>query len=269
MKRISLQSPEFHNNVHEELARIRAAQPFHRGKLTAMMDVWLITRHADIEELLTGDALKKNPFSGGGAPALLQKMLPRTVRTLTSSLLMADPPDHRRLRRLVQRAFTPRTVQALEGRIEEIADGLLDACLDKGHFDLIEHYALPLPVRIIAEMVGIPDEDIDRFKELAHGVIQPMTPANLPIVLPALYRFSAYIKELATLRRRDPREDLMTGLVKAEEDGDTLSEDELVSMVFTLLLAGHETTVSLIANGALALLRHPEQRARLRAEPVR
>lgn len=260
MKRISLQSMDFHNNVHPELARIREHDPFHRGKLSTMVDLWLVTRYEDVDRLLTSDDLRKNPFSGGLVSSLLQRALPGTIKTLTTSLLMQDPPDHRRLRRLVQRAFTPRTAHQLEERILELTNELIDNLPKNETFDLIEHFALPLPIRIIAEMVGVPEEDLDEFKRLAHAVTQPLSPTNMHKLLPPLREFSAYIQELAEQRRAEPREDLLSLLVQAEEDGDKLTHDELVSMIFTILVAGHETTVSLIANGTLALLDHPEQR---------
>jgi unspecific monooxygenase len=184
-----------------------------------------------------------------------------------------DPPDHTRLRGLVNKAFTPRVVESLRPRIVEIVDDLMGALAGRTEFDVIEDLAYPLPVQVICEMLGVPAEDHVKFREWSREAARSLDP---DFVLPpevqerrqkAFDEFSAYFAELVAKRRADPRNDLLSGLIAAEEQGQKLTENELVATGLLLLIAGHETTVNLIANGMLALLRHPGQMDRLRQEP--
>jgi cytochrome P450 PksS len=185
------------------------------------------------------------------------------------NLLTIDPPDHTRLRSLVQKAFTPRLIEGLRGRIQRICDDLLDRA-GGDTIELIEAYALPVPLTIISDLLGVPLQDRRRFGPWTKKVARASASASLGDfvrALPALASLSRYVRGLVTLRRASPQDDLMTALVSAEESGDRLTEDEIVSMVILLLLAGHETTVHLIATGALTLMQHPEQRRRLQETP--
>jgi cytochrome P450 len=187
-------------------------------------------------------------------------------------MLFRDPPDHTRLRGLVQRAFTPRMIEAMRARTAEVCEGLLDAVEERGgELELMADLAWPLPVVVIAELLGVPAMERERFRgwasDLALAFDVGMTPDRAAAAEVAMEEFIAFFLELAAERGRDPQGDLVTALVQAEEEGDRLSPEELVSNLILLLIAGHETTMNLIGNGTLALLRHPEQLARLRDEP--
>ncbi|MBV8236043.1 MAG: cytochrome P450 [Acidimicrobiia bacterium] len=186
--------------------------------------------------------------------------------------LFMDPPDHTRLRGLVQKAFTPKTVENLRPRIQASVDELMAPALERGSMEVIEDLAYPLPVRVITEMLGVPHEDHDTFKgwsrELA-GALDPDFATPLDVAERrehAATAFVDYFRGLIAERRRAPRDDLLSALIAAEDEGHKLSEKELLSTLILLLVAGHETTVNLIANGILALCRHPDQLRRLRAD---
>lgn len=195
--------------------------------------------------------------------------MPGTVKLILNSMVMKDPPDHRRLRSLVQMAFTPAMVAGLTSRIEAITGELLDAMARQSTVELIDALALPLPLTVIAEMLGVPPDERASFRALFAKLVDPdaLNPLSFVRNLPRMARLNRFIRHLIALRREQPGDDLMTALVRAEEAGDRLSEDELVSMVFLLLFAGHETTVNLIASGVQALLAHPDQLALLRERP--
>jgi cytochrome P450 PksS len=184
-------------------------------------------------------------------------------------MLDSDPPDHTRLRALVQKAFTPLMVEALRKRVEELTEQLIDRALRKKEFDLISEYALPLPTTIIAELVGVPAEDRHRFHRWSAKVVSlsPTAGPEMLFSIPAALAFLKYIQQQIRTRRTDPGMDLLSALIAAEEKGDKLSEDELVAMIFLLLIAGHETTVNLIGNGTLALLENPQQLSKLLSNP--
>lgn len=187
--------------------------------------------------------------------------------------LFLDPPDHTRLRRLVNQAFTPRAVESLRPRIQEIVDSLLAAVGDAGEMELIADLAYPLPVTVICEMLGVPPEDQPLFKAWSAELARSLDPdiAVAPEVMKrrihAVKESRDYFGSLVADRRKHPGNDILTALIAAEAEGDKLSEPELLSTCTLLLIAGHETTVNLIGNGALQLLRHPEQLAKLQADP--
>jgi cytochrome P450 PksS len=181
-------------------------------------------------------------------------------------MLDLDPPDHGRLRALVQKAFTPRLVEALGARVESIAESLLAE--NRAGMDLIRDYALPIPTTVIAEMLGVPASDRSRFHRWSEGIVATSaSPWSMLQAAPSVIAFLRYIRRLVAKRRSNPQDDLVSALVSAEEAGDRLDEDELVAMIFLLLVAGHETTVNLIGNGTLALLDNPSELRRLRSEP--
>lgn len=170
---------------------------------------------------------------------------------------------------MVQKAFTPRLVEQLRRRVQHLADRLLDDLRERTHFHLIRNYALPIPTTIIAEMLGVPVEDRHRFHRWSKAIVSINTSVRgTLLVLPHVWAFLRLIRRLIRSKRAASADDLLSALVQAKEAGDRLSEDELVAMVFLLLVAGHETTVNLIGNGMLALLQHSDQLARLRAEPA-
>jgi cytochrome P450 PksS len=268
MKGLALHQEEFHNRAHEYLAWMRRESPVYHVGIGPVRKGYLITRYDDVRGLLSGDQLVKQAATARGREDRQPWFMPRTARALLRTMIHADNPRHRRLRQLVQKAFTPRVVSALAPRIRELVEELCDACLEQGTVDVVEAFALPMPVRIIAELVGVPEDDLGRFQQWAHRIVATPTPAGLFTMLPAIQQFTKYIRWLAAKRRVEPQDDLISRLVQAEQEGDRLTEDELVGMVFLLLTAGHETTVSLIANGMRALLLHPDAHAQLRQDPA-
>lgn len=268
MSQLSLTSAAFHNDVHRICARLRRETPIATGKLFLIRSCYYVTRYADTERILSEGQLVKSPRNAKDQSGRsTQLWMPATFRVIMNSMLTSDDPDHRRLRNLVHKAFTPRRIEQLGELIQTVTDELLDELLAAGRGDLVTAFAQPLPVRIIAELIGVPEQDRPAFVRWTQAIVRNPTPLNLLRMIQAIRRFLAYIDELAERRRREPRDDLMTGLVEAEADGDRLSREELQSMVLLLLTAGHETTVSLIANGVFALLRNPEQLALLREQP--
>lgn len=192
-------------------------------------------------------------------------------RGMENVMLFRDPPDHTRLRGLVSKAFTPRVVESMRARIHAIVEDLIDAIEPGGRMDVIADFAYPLPVTVIAEMLGIPHEDRDSFKQWSAQIAPILDPIIgdeiLFKVAEAGLALSAYFDELVRERRAHPRKDLVSELIRAEDEGERLSEEELRATLILLLVAGHETTMNLIGNGLLALLGHPEQAARLRTDP--
>ena len=236
----------------------------------------LLSSHAHCDALLRSSAVSSDRRSSARWQALEPTLSEedRAWFARARSFLFMDPPDHTRLRRLVSKAFTPRTVEGLRPVVERLSRDLLDAAHARGRLELVEDLAYPLPVAVISQMLGVPAEDHVRFAEwsavLASGLDDTLgtgDPQALRARRRAADQFRAYFGELAEQRRREPRPDLLSALVAAEDEGDRLSSDELVSTAMLLLIAGHETTVSLIANGALALLRDPVLRERVAADP--
>jgi cytochrome P450 PksS len=241
-----------------------------RVELPGRGAAWLVTRYDDVAAMLTDPRFVKDPLHARPASSGVRRepWVPRVFRPLTRNMLDLDPPDHGRLRALVHKAFTPKLVEALASKIESLAESLLDAKRSRRRMDMIHDYALPIPTSVIAQMLGVPERDRWRFHRWSETVVaaSPSGPGMFR-AMPAVLAFLRYIRRLIRLRRADPREDLVSALVAAEEAGERLSEDELVAMIFLLLVAGHETTVNLIGNGTLALLTHPSELARLRGDP--
>ncbi|QRO02422.1 cytochrome P450 [Archangium violaceum] len=234
---------------------------------TLRQPVWVVTRYKDAVELardprFTKD-VKKLPEDSPH-----RQMRSADMEAISRHMLSADPPDHTRLRSLVSKAFTPRRVEELRPRIAAIASQLLDTAKDPGSMDLLDAFAFPLPITVIAELLGVPVEDRDQFRDWTTTIISPPSEGNLEPLREAGRQFIQYFQQLLARRRADPRDDLLTALMSAEEQGDRLSPLELMSMLFLLLVAGHETTVNLIGNGVWALLNHSEQLERLRANPA-
>lgn len=232
------------------------------GAPTAGM--WLISRYEDVKIVLQDSRFRKD----------MRAYAPEQASgTIPNSMLFTDPPDHARLRSLVNLAFTPKLVRGLEPKIVEVVDHLLDSLAEVPEADLIDALALPLPVIVIAEMLGVPSDDRALFREWSNDVVnggdaflaseekrQRSDAAQLALL--------EYFGELIAQRRSRPREDLISALLQAQADGERLTDDELLATCTLLLIAGHETTVNLIGNGVLLLLRHPEQLRRLRDQPV-
>jgi cytochrome P450 PksS len=218
--------------------------------------------------VLKDERFVKNRFSVMSHEQLKkQPWVPKMFMPLLQNMLDQDPPDHTRLRGLVQKAFSPRLVDGMQGRIAELAGQLLDRALRRGRMDLIRDFALPIPTTIIAEMMGVPVKDRHKFHRWSSRIIAANSRRGLLMAIPATWQFMRYIRRMTAARRARPQDDLVTALVQAQDHGQQLSEDELVAMIVLLIVAGHETTVNLIGSGTLALLTHLNQLDRLRREP--
>lgn len=266
-------SREFFTNPYPAYTRLRDEAPIYWSEV---LNAWLITRYADVVSAVRDPARFS---SAGRVTAILEHLDPAQraeIRPLESNfaggLINSDPPDHTRLRALVNTAFTPRVVENMRARVHAIVNELLDAAADRGEMDVIRDLAYPLPAIVIAEMLGVPPQDRDQFKRWADqtAAFQGTGRAEYDAVIASqqsLLAMREYIAGLATDRRRKPREDLLSQLVAAEEHGQKLTQEELTSTCVTLLIAGHETTTSLIGHGLLALLQHPDAMAELKNEP--
>jgi cytochrome P450 len=257
--------PEFLANPYPMYHRLRAEDPVHHSPL----GFWVLTRYEDVVAALRDPRLAKEAIAG-----FIAARFGAPVPQMGLSMLDRDPPDHTRLRSLVSKAFTPRVVETLRPHIQQIVNGLVDAVQEDGSMDLIEQFAYPLPVIVICEMLGVPVEDHERFKgwglDIARGLDAILLPPDSDVGRRAVagrHALAGYFRALIAERRAAPRADMLSALIAAEEAGDKLSEDELLATCTLLLVAGHETTVNLIGNGTLALLRHPEQLRRLRENP--
>lgn len=262
--------PGFTDNPYPHLAELRAADPVQQHP----MGFWILTRYDDVFGLLRaglsvedrniapGPLLEMRTAVGADTPVIAAREL---------SMLDRDPPDHTRLRNLVSKVFTPRSIAALEPQVQRLVDDALDRIAAGGQVNLVEELAFPLPFAVISDMLGMPPHDHPRLRELSSLLVRSLEPINDPALVTAIYEagleFNEAIAEAVRVKRANPGDDLLTALIAAEDDGDVLSDLELVSQVGLLYIAGHETTVNLIANGVLALLHHPDQLARLRAEP--
>lgn len=252
----------FKANPYPFYARVRAEAPVFRIS-APYVNAWLVTRYDDVLAFLKDDRFSKD---------ISAKMpwLPSFVHPVMHHMLNRDPPDHTRLRKLVTRAFTPSRVEQLRARIVAVCEELLAGVAASGRFDLVRGYALPIPLTVISELLGIPERDRHRFHRLTRGSLPlgaPTSVMEILLALPYAGLLLRYFRRLFAERRARPRDDLITALVQAEESGDRLSEDELQGMAVLLLLAGYETTVNLIGSGALALLQNPEQREMFRHDP--
>jgi cytochrome P450 len=268
-----LVSPEFYQDPYpayaELLARVRVAW-------SDALAAWVMPRYDDVQATL----LDTQHFSSRGRVLAVLDRLPPDLRQhfqpfenhFSSGLINADPPDHARLRALVTKAFAPKATEALRPRIQQLVDELLDAVLPRGEMDIIQDFAYPLPAIVIAEILGVPPAARDDFKRWSDSILSfqgagVVSPELLDRVQDDLLAMRAFLAALLDDRRARPRDDLLTHLVRAEIEGDRLTPAELLTTSVLLLIAGHETTTNTITNTLYCLLRHPEQMARLRAEP--
>lgn len=269
-RQLNIVGAEFKANPFPLLARLRESEPVFRTHLPdkTKTPVWLLTRYADVFALLKDDRFVKNRRSALTAEQVRRlPWVPPMFRPLERNMLDLDQPDHTRLRALVHKAFTPRLVEQMQERVQTLADELLERVAHRHEMDLINDYALPLPMTIITEILGVPTSDRHKFHKWSKAVVSLSSPNATVRVIPSVWMFIRYLRRFFKVRRADPKGDLASALIRAEEAGDKLSEDELLAMVFLLLIAGHETTVNLIGSGAFALLEHPDQMERLRREP--
>jgi pimeloyl-[acyl-carrier protein] synthase len=257
-------SPAFRANPYPYYDMLRSAAPV---LYWDVWGIWFLSRYDDCSALLRDSRLGHGEMRF--EPPAEQRALFEMQRHW---MLLKNPPDHTRLRGLVHKAFTPRIVEQMRSRVQAIADGLLDRVAAAGHADLIADLAYPLPVTVIAEMLGIPPEDHQRFHGWSDDLARSLDLTDDPEVYNRASRaavaLTEYLREIVARRRRRPQDDLLSALIQAEEGGGRLTEDELYATCALLLLAGHETTINLIGNGVLALLRNPNQLSRLRENPA-
>lgn len=268
---IDISDPTFKADPFPTYARLRADTPVCRIAISPREEVVILTRYADVSALLKDQRFAKNAVNAR-TPDQLRSMprVPSFVAPLTRNILALDDPDHARLRRLVQAVFTPRRIASLEAQTIVASAALLEPLARKRRFDLIADYALPLPVKIISDLLGVPNRDQAKFAAWSHALIKvgSATPMRAVTLMPAILSFLRYLKRLIAMKQADPGDDLVTALVAVEQEGGRLSSDELMAMISILLSAGHETTTNLIGNGMFALMRNTASRDRLHDEPT-
>jgi cytochrome P450 len=262
-------SPEFIRNPYPHYARMRTADPVH----LSVHGSYVASRHAEVSLVM-----RDKRFGKDYVDRTIRRYGPKIMdepifRSMSHWMLQQDPPDHTRLRGLVVKAFTARRVEDMRPRIQAVVDQTIDAVIEKGHMDLIEDFAFRLPVTIICDMLGIPEEHREVFYKGSRdgGRILdpvPLTPEEIAQANMSNAMARMYFEQLFEMRRRNPGDDLTTQLVQAEEAGDKLSNEELTANIILLFGAGHETTVNLIGNGLLALHQNPNQLALLKANPL-
>ncbi|WP_327381045.1 cytochrome P450 family protein [Streptomyces sp. NBC_01207] len=258
---LSTHADAFNADPYPFYDALRTAGPVHRLVLGGER-TWLVVGHEEARQALTHPGLSKDWLGS----ELFASTLP--VQAVATSMLDTDPPRHTRLRRLVAREFTARRVESLRPRVQQITDELLDAMAARPdrRADLIASFAVPLPMTVICELLGVPGLDRQRFRYWSGEIVAPLDGVGADPR--AVEEMTAYLLELVAAKAEDPGEDLLSALIRTrDEDGGRLSPDELIGMAFLLLVAGHETTVNLIGNGVRALLAHPGQLAALRADP--
>jgi cytochrome P450 len=268
---VDVTSPKFKANPFPFYAQLRAEAPVFpvTVSMPTRQRAWLITRYSDVLDVLKDARFAKNPYNAM-SPEQLKKRpwVPSMFKPLEQNMLDLDGPDHTRLRALVHKAFTQSLIEQMRDQIQLLTNELLDAAEPKGGMDLIADFALPLPLTMIGRILGVPAEDNHKFHRWTKTLVSAETNKYYFVVIPILIRFMGYLKKLIKERRAHPKDDLVTALVQAKDGSDQLSGDEVLAMIFLLLVAGHETTVNLIGSGSLALLEHPDQLEKLRSEPA-
>jgi cytochrome P450 len=266
--------PGFQRNPYPIYARMREAAPVHYRMQPSGYEMMYCFRHDDVLEVLRSPDSRTVSIAGDVIGGILEQPdspLYSLARIVSSVMLIKDGEDHRRLRGLVNQAFTPRRVEAMRARVVSIVDELLAEVTPRGEMDLLTDFAAPLPIIVIAELLGMPAEDRVELREwsdrLATFIDGTIRDAGIPEAAVAADAMCAYMERIIERRRAEPKDDLISALVSAREERDQLSDDELLGTIGLILAAGHETTTNLIGNGVLALLRHPDQVAKLRREP--
>jgi cytochrome P450 len=247
---------DYFQDPHSVHARLRAQRPVSAVVMPGGWPAWLVAGYAEARAALADPRLRKTTPDWQPDPMFA---------ALERHMLNSDPPDHERLRRLVNKAFTARRVERLRPRITSITAELLDAMPTQGEVDLLASFAFPLPITVICELLGIPVADRDDFRRWSATTLSDTATAEQ--VQADAAAMISYFRALLTVKRQQPADDLLSALISVRDSGDSLREDELLSMMFLLLVAGHETTVNLIASGTLALLLNPGELSRLRADP--
>ncbi|MBM3670850.1 MAG: cytochrome P450 [Actinobacteria bacterium] len=260
--------PGFFDNPYDQYRRLREARPVHQSPLGP----WTLTRYEDVSRLLRDPSLSvQDDNAATDRHEGLFPDDPERRRRGSLAILNLDPPDHTRIRRLVSKAFTPRRIETLLPRVQSLVDEMLESVASNGRMDVIADLAFPLPFAVISEMLGMPEADRDQLRGWSHTLVKTLEPLltveDVPELMAASDSMIEHVTAAIEWKRATPSDDLLSAMVAAEEEGDRLSTEELVAQVVLLFVAGHETTVNLIGNGTLALLRNPAQLAELRADP--
>ena len=241
---VDISSPGFKANPFHHYAQLRVDAPIHRVTLRIGSTPWLVTRYDDVVTVLTDDRFVKDssnaltPEQAARQQWFLKMFNSRWFKPLKRNLINLDPPDHTRLRAIVTKAFTPRMIEQMRERIQRLANNLLDAAYHRGRMDVIRDFALPIPTTIITEMLGVPTADRRQFHRWTHAIASMFASKGAMLVaIPNMWLLMRYIRRFIRKRRSDPRDDLMSALIRAEEAGDSLSEDEVLGMIMLLLLA--------------------------------
>ena len=253
-------SNEFTQNPYPAYSKLREMDPVHQVRFPDGQQGWLVTSYEDGTAVLKDQRFIKD-FSKLYGSSMDQ------MSVFTQNMLFSDPPDHKRLRGLAQKAFTPKMISSMHGRIEEITEELLNGMKGKQQVNLIDEFAFPLPIIVICEILGVPSEDRDKFRLWSNSLIEGTSGEAGVSVYQHMTQFVEYLGEWFAKVREQPGEDLISKLIIAEEEGDRLTEKELYGVVSLLIIAGHETTVNLIGNTVLSLLAYPEQQRLLREKP--
>ncbi len=257
----------FMENPWPHLAEMREREPVH----PILIGGWALFRYDDVFSVLRDPALSVEDRNADFGDLSRGDLLEEMGELDNASILNLDPPDHTRLRHLVSKAFTPRVIEALRPRVEELVDSALDAIDAAGRADIVSGLAFPLPFDVISEMLGMPDGDKDQIRDWSGAIVKTLDPILAPEeireAMAANRSMADHIDHVIEWKRENPGDDLLTALIDAEDDGDRLSEKELRDQVSVLFIAGHETTVNLIGTGLLEMLRHPGQAEELRADP--
>lgn len=286
---LDITSPEAREHAFARYAELRQQCPVMQAIVTGVgsdaegngqpeRPLWLFTDYEANNRGLLNSAVGVDPTAAMTPEQLAElHQPPEELKPLRRNILSLDPPEHTRLRRLVQPAFTASTIEKLRPRIQAITDDLLDGIdahaatagetAPHRHMELISQFSYPLPVTVICEMLGIPEADREQTQRWSENLLKPMREEEAEEIGRGIGEFIAYLRTLFAERRAEPQDDLITDLLQAEVEGDKLTEDEVMAMVFILFVAGHITTVNLIANGIYALLTNPDQMADLRANP--
>jgi cytochrome P450 len=260
---------DFLANPYPKLAHLREEGPVVPLNKLFGRQLWLVTRYDEAVSVLKDQRFSVNWRQLFSSPVgwIAGRMAGMGQFDLSQSMIGVDEPDHSRLRSLVSKAFTPRFIEGLRPRIQSLADELLDQVQDRGEMDLVNGFAYPLPINVISDMLGIPEGERDDIKRWSQSITGASMGTRDPDRRAQLAEFAAYVRRLAAEKRKNPGDDLISQLVQTEGTSDRLSEQELFSMITLLIFAGHETTSNLIGLGTLALLDHPDQFARLKANP--
>ncbi|MFT7653005.1 MAG: cytochrome P450 [Limisphaerales bacterium] len=265
-KPLSLASKDLAQHRFEYYAYLRNHRPVHQAKILGMK-VMVTSRYEDCLYVAKSDDFLRNRGTITGGSRLPFPM-PKSISFLAESMITQDDPEHRRLRTIVQKAFAPKNINPLTDRVEAYCHELLDKCLMAPEVDLQRDFALPLPTRVIGEMIGVKPEEMHKIQNSVRILSTGLTGWSIVRTMAwDLRKIIQYFRELIEAKRQKPGDDLLSALIHSEEDGEQLTEDELVSLVFLLIIAGFETTVHLITNGAIALLDHPHEMQKLRETP--